>query len=111
MKHVWEVLRQLQKQGLYAQAKKCEWHHDSVEFLGYIMSAKGLTMADDKIHSILDWPEPWKVKDVQSFLGFANFLPEIYSQLFGNYSPTNKAYTERINMGFQQGLPCGFQDT
>ena len=37
------------------------------------MSSKGLTMADDKIQAILDWLEPWKVKDVQSFLGFANF--------------------------------------
>ena len=73
MKHVWEVLRQLQKHGLYVQAKKCKWHCNSVEFLGYIMSSEGLTMADDKIHAILDWPKPQKVKDIQSFLGFANF--------------------------------------
>ena len=53
-KHVREVLRRLWKHGLYAQAKKCEWHHDSVEFLGYIMSSEGLTMADDKIRTILD---------------------------------------------------------
>ena len=37
------------------------------------MSSEGLTMANNKIHTILDWPEPLKVKDVQSFLGFANF--------------------------------------
>ena len=51
MKHVWEVLRHLRKHGLYAQATKYEWHCSSVEFLGYIMSSKGLTMADDKIHT------------------------------------------------------------
>ena len=39
-------------------------------------------MADDKIHAILDWPEPRKVKDVQSFLGFANF----YWRFIHNYS-------------------------
>ena len=72
-KHIREVLQRLQKHGLYTQAKKCKWHHDSVEFLGYIMSSEGLTMADNKIRAILDWPKPWKVKDVQSFLGFANF--------------------------------------
>ena len=81
MKHVWEVLQWLQKHGLYAQAKKCEWHCNSVEFLGYIMSPDGLTMADDKICAILDWPEPQKVKDVQSFLGFANF----YQRFIHNY--------------------------
>ena len=30
-------------------------------------------MAHDKIQTVLDWPEPQKVKDIQSFLGFANF--------------------------------------
>ena len=82
MKSIWEVLQQLRKHSLYAQAKKCEWHCDSVEFLGYIMSSKGLTMANDKIRAILDWPKPQKVKDVQSFLGFANF----YWRFIHNYS-------------------------
>ena len=30
-------------------------------------------MAQDKVQCIVDWPEPHKVKDVQSFLGFCNF--------------------------------------
>src|SRR5882724_6607496 len=34
---------------------------------------KGLTMAPYKVQIIQDWPEPRKVKDIQSFLGFANF--------------------------------------
>ena len=73
MEHIWEVLHRLQKHGLDAKAKKCEWHHNSVEFLEYIMSSEGLTMANNKIHTILDWPKPWKVKGIQSFLGSANF--------------------------------------
>ena len=73
MRHIQEVLWRLRKHGLYAQAKKCEWYRNSVEFLGYIMSSKGLTMANNKICAILDWPKPQKVKAIQSFLGFANF--------------------------------------
>ena len=30
-------------------------------------------MASDKVQVIQDWPEPQKIKDIQSFLGFANF--------------------------------------
>ncbi len=30
-------------------------------------------MSKDKVKAILDWLVPWKVKDVQSFLGFTNF--------------------------------------
>ena len=30
-------------------------------------------MAQNKVQIIQDWPEPHKVKDIQSFLGFTNF--------------------------------------
>lgn len=81
-KHVREVLRRLQDNHLYTNPAKCEWNKHMVEYLGYILSPKGLRMAGDKIKVISDWPTPWKVKDVQSFLGFANF----YRHFIYNYS-------------------------
>ena len=71
--HVKEVLKHLCKAGLYAKAEKCEFHSELVEYLGYILSPSGLTMSDDKIKIIQDCPELKKVKDIQSFLDFANF--------------------------------------
>ena len=80
--HVKEVLKCLRKASLYAKAEKCKFHSESVEYLGYILSSSGLTMSDDKVKIIQDWPEPKKVKDIQFFLGFANF----YCQFIFNYS-------------------------
>jgi len=80
--YVKEVLKHLYKAGLYAKAEKYEFHSESVEYLGNILSSSGLTMSDDKIKIIQDWLEPKKVKDIQSFLGFANF----YYQFIFNYS-------------------------
>ena len=71
--HVKKVLKHLHKAGLYAKVEKCEFHSKLVEYLGYILSPSSLTMSNDKIKIIQDWPEPKKVKDIQSFLGFANF--------------------------------------
>jgi len=81
-RHVKEVLKCLRKADLYAKAEKCEFHSELVEYLGYILSPSGLTMSDNKIKIIQDWPEPKKVKDIQSFLGFANF----YRWFIFNYS-------------------------
>jgi len=80
--HVKEVLKRLQKVGLYAKAEKCEFHSDSVEYLGYVLSSSGLTMSDAKVKTIQEWPEPKKVKDIQSFLDFTNF----YRCFIFNYS-------------------------
>jgi len=69
--HIKKVLKYLHKAGLYAE--KCEFHSKSVEYLEYILSLSGLTMSDNKVKIIQDWPEPKKVNNIQSFLGFANF--------------------------------------
>ena len=66
--HVKEVLKRLQKAELYAKAEKCEFHLDSIEYLGYVLSLSGLTMSDAKVKTIQEWLEPKKVKDIQSFL-------------------------------------------
>ena len=71
--HVKEVLKRFYKTSLYAKAEKYKFHSKSVEYLGYILFPSGLTMSDDKVNIIQDWLEPKKVKDIQSFLGFANF--------------------------------------
>src|SRR5258708_39199419 len=71
--HIHEVLHRLHTVGLYTNPKKCSFHMDTVEYLGFILSPKGLQMDPTKVSMILDWPEPWKVQDVQAFLGFANF--------------------------------------
>jgi len=81
-RHVKEVLKRLRKVELYTKAEKCEFHSDSVEYLGYVLSPSGLTMSDAKVRTIQEWPEPKKVKDIQSFLGFANF----YRRFIFNYS-------------------------
>ena len=80
--HVKEVLKCLHKASLYAKANKCKFYSESVEYLWYILSPFSLTMFDDKVKIIQNWPEPKKVKDIQSFLGFANF----YCWFIFNYS-------------------------
>src|SRR5258708_6180429 len=82
--HVRDVLRRLQKAGLYANPKKCNFHTDTVEYLGFILTPTGLHMDPTKVAAIQNWPEPRNVCDVQSFLGFANFYHRFimdYSQM------------------------------
>ena len=44
-KQVREVLQRLCANGLYLKLEKCEWHSETVEYLGYILSPSGLSMA------------------------------------------------------------------
>ena len=81
-KHVCEVLWHLRRNYLYACADKCDFHTNSMEYLSYMLSPAGLSMADYKVKTIQEWPKLCKVKDIQSFLLFANF----YQRFLFNYS-------------------------
>ena len=67
------VLDVLRRHGLFANLKKCRFHKDKVRFLGYIVSAQGVRMEDERIEAVKNWPEPTSVRDIQVFIGFANF--------------------------------------
>jgi len=100
--HVREVLCCLQLHGLFAKPEKCEFHSDLVEYLGYRLSLEGLTMSPDKIQTISDWPEPQKVKVIQSFLGFTNF----YHRFIFNYSDIAVPLTQLT----QKDAPWNFSE-
>ena len=63
------------------------------------MSLEGLKMDPAKVTTILEWPEPRNVKDIQSFLGFANF----YRCFINGYSMMIQPLTQlcRKSMGWQ----------
>lgn len=67
------VLEQLRKHGLYANLKKCCFHQDEVCFLGFVILAQGIRMEEERIEAVKAWVEPKSVRDIQVFLGFANF--------------------------------------
>lgn len=73
IRHVRAVLQRLKHNKLFAKLEKCEFHKPSVTFLGYVVSGEGVAADPEKVEAINKWPTPKKLKDVQAFLGFANF--------------------------------------
>ena len=44
-----------------------------MEFLGHIVGQGIVRMDPAKVSAVLDWPAPRTVKELQSFLGLANY--------------------------------------
>jgi len=44
-----------------------------VGFLGVVIGPDGIKMEEEKVKGMLDWPTPKCVKDIQKFLGLANY--------------------------------------
>ncbi len=67
------VLERLRKHKLYLKAEKCEFEREQIEYLGLIISHNKVAMDPVKVAAVSEWPQPREKKEVQSFLGFANF--------------------------------------
>jgi len=89
--HVKWIMQRLLDAGLYLEPEKCEFHKETVRYLGLIISTKGISMNEDNVGTVRKWS--WENKtenerlnnlfEVQQFLGFWNdyrqFIPK-YSE-------------------------------
>ena len=68
-----EVIRRLEENNLYVKPEKCKWKVREVGFLGVVIGPEEIKMVKVKVKGVLEWPTPQYVKDVQKFLGLANY--------------------------------------
>jgi len=50
-----------------------QWKIQEVGFLGVVIGPEGIKMEKVKVKGVLEWPTPKCIKDVQKFLGLANY--------------------------------------
>ena len=68
-----EVIKRMEENDLYIKPEKCKWKVREVGFLGVIIGPEGIKMEKEKMKGVLEWLTPKCVKDVQKFLGLANY--------------------------------------
>ncbi len=62
LKEVFALLKQHQ---LHVKETKCALFLEHVEFLGHVISAKGVSVEARKITAVRNWPQPTNVTEVQ----------------------------------------------
>ena len=68
-----EVLKRLKENDLFMKPEKYVWKVKEVGFLGVIIGEDRVRMEKEKVQRVIEWPVPRSVKDVQKFLGLANY--------------------------------------
>ena len=68
-----EALSRFRHFGLKLKPKKCIFFQKEVEFLGRNITGNSLEMSEHDIQVVRDWPTPTTAKEVESFMGLANY--------------------------------------
>ena len=99
--HVKKVLEKLRQYNLHAKLSKCGFHLPEIDFLGFIVTREGVRMDLERVASILNWPLPASHKDVQVFMGFANF----YRRFIDKFSQKARALTSLLKGSIKGKFP------
>ena len=68
-----KVVKRPAKNDLYVKPEKCKWKIQKVRFLEVVIGLEKIKMEEDKVKEVLNWPTLKGVKDIQKFLGLANY--------------------------------------
>ena len=68
-----EIVKRLEENDLYVKLEKCKWKVREVGFLGVVIGPDRIKMEEEKVKGILEWLTLKCVKEVQKFLGLANY--------------------------------------
>src|SRR6202012_1913058 len=85
----------LRKNGLYAKLSKCSFMQEQTEFLGHVISKDGIQTSGALVRAVREWPRPQKQKDVQQFVGLAQF----YHQYIANFADIALPLTALLGEG------------
>ena len=92
IKRLEAVFQKLMTAGLKLKPTKCFFFKDEIEYLGHVVSGKGISTNPKKIEAVTKWPTPKTVYDVRSFLGFVGY----YRRFIKNFSKISKPIREVI---------------
>ena len=88
------IFERFRKHNLYTKASKCFFGYSELEFVGKLVSEKGLQISRTKILSILNFPLPTVNKQLKSFLGTANYLRDFVQSYSTLSQPLHQLLTD-----------------
>lgn len=85
-----DILDRLIQSNLSLKLEKCSFFQEEIKYLGHIISSKGIRPQGEKLEALRNFPKPVVLKELQSFLGLANY----YRKFILNFAQVAKPLTE-----------------
>ncbi len=73
LQHIECVIKRLEKAGLKMGRPKCFFAQKEIEFLGHIVSEKGIGTSPRLVEKIKNWPTPESKTDARRFIGLVGY--------------------------------------
>jgi RNase H-like domain found in reverse transcriptase/Reverse transcriptase (RNA-dependent DNA polymerase)/Integrase zinc binding domain/Integrase core domain len=99
----------LRSHRLKIQPEKCQLFRKEVTFLGHVVKCGSIEPCVDKIQAILNFPKLQRVKDVQSFLGLANYYRRFIQKFAEHAEPLINLTRKNVEFIWDEQCEKSFQ--
>ena len=98
LRRVFEVLKQNQ---FFLKRSKCSFMQQAIEYLGHVVSEKGVATGTAKVQAVKNWPCPTSSKALRGFLGLTGY----YRKFVQHYGILARPLTQLLkkHVPFQWG--------
>jgi hypothetical protein len=107
--HIGQVLDRLQAAGLKLKPSKCHFVCQQVEYLGHLITPKGLLANPNKISAVADFPTPTSVTQVRQFVGLAFYYRRFIDGFARIAGPLHQLTKQNARIQVNRRMPGGIQ--
>ena len=107
--HLKLILEKIREHNLRFSIEKCQFLCREVLYLGHYVSENGIRPNDEKILAVKNFPVPKKVKDIQSFLGLANYYRNFVPRFAYIADPLTKLLRKNVKFEWNEECQMAFE--
>ena len=89
------LLKIVEKHNLCFKQSKCDFNMEEIPILGVVVGKGQVKMEQEKIKAVKEWKTPTRLKDIKSFLRFANFYRRFIHNFSHTARPLNKLKSKK----------------
>lgn len=107
--HLDSLFTRLREHGLTINIKKTAFVRDEVEFLGHLVSARGIKPLPARVKTIRDMPAPRNLKQLRHFIGFITFYSKFVFRFAELLNPMYQLLKKGVKWKWDAEMDAAFE--
>jgi hypothetical protein len=83
------LFARMKEHGIAVKGSKVQLYSTTVDFLGHVISAEGISPQAEKIKAVAEWPRPKNLTELRGFLGTCNYYRKFIYNMADKSAPLN----------------------